>query len=130
MLSEVVVVRLLLEFNSLSIRNTCFFFRYIRPCNLNSSGFFCLTRRLEISSVALKNKIHHEICTQLCSFSLSQNLTGCKCIAHADGPGTASPGKCPSPGCQQAFLTFLAVVCVCSMIGAMAQTPSVIILIR
>ncbi|XP_051515615.1 solute carrier organic anion transporter family member 3A1-like [Myxocyprinus asiaticus] len=58
------------------------------------------------------------------------NLTGCKCIAHGNGSGTASPGKCPSPGCQQAFLTFLAVVCACSMIGAMAQTPSVIILIR
>ncbi|MEQ2168232.1 hypothetical protein GOODEAATRI_012145 [Goodea atripinnis] len=42
----------------------------------------------------------------------------------------ALPGKCPSPGCQHAFLTFLCVICVCSMIGAMAQTPSVIILIR
>uniref|UniRef100_A0A9J7Y1G4 Solute carrier organic anion transporter family member n=1 Tax=Cyprinus carpio carpio TaxID=630221 RepID=A0A9J7Y1G4_CYPCA len=71
-------------------------------------------------------------CTKtICSpSSVSQNLTGCKCIGHGDGPGTAMPGKCSSPGCQQAFLTFLAVVCVCSMIGAMAQTPSVIILIR
>uniref|UniRef100_A0A672SVZ8 Solute carrier organic anion transporter family member n=1 Tax=Sinocyclocheilus grahami TaxID=75366 RepID=A0A672SVZ8_SINGR len=71
-------------------------------------------------------------CTKtICSpSSLSQNLTGCKCIAHGDGPGTAMPGKCSNPGCQQAFLTFLAVVCACSMIGAMAQTPSVIILIR
>lgn len=43
---------------------------------------------------------------------------------------TVIPGKCPSPGCQEAFLTFLCVMCVCSMIGAMAQTPSVIILIR
>ncbi|XP_030622218.1 solute carrier organic anion transporter family member 3A1 [Chanos chanos] len=58
------------------------------------------------------------------------NLTGCKCVARGDGAGSALPGKCPTPGCQQAFLTFLAVVCVCSMIGAMAQTPSVIVLIR
>lgn len=34
------------------------------------------------------------------------------------------------PGCQEAFLIFLCVVCVCSLVGAMAQTPSVIILIR
>ncbi|XP_015424604.1 PREDICTED: solute carrier organic anion transporter family member 3A1 [Myotis davidii] len=61
----------------------------------------------------------------------STNLTGCACLTT--GPpenATVVPGKCPSPGCQEAFLTFLCVMCVCSMIGAMAQTPSVIILIR
>ncbi len=100
----------------------------IVPC-LKSQVVFSLDGRLEIPRAALK--IHHEICTQICSpSSLSQNLTGCKCIAHGDGPGTAMPGKCSGPGCQQAFLTFLAVVCACSMIGAIAQTPSVIILIR
>ncbi|KAL6479230.1 hypothetical protein MHYP_G00126630 [Metynnis hypsauchen] len=63
---------------------------------------------------------------------LAQNLTGCACIS-GDGDGDSAiavPGKCPSPGCQEAFLTFLCVICACSMIGAMAQTPSVIILIR
>ncbi|KAJ3593596.1 hypothetical protein NHX12_005930 [Muraenolepis orangiensis] len=58
------------------------------------------------------------------------NLTGCTCISANREEAVALPGKCPSPGCQQAFLTFLCVICVCSMIGAMAQTPSVIILIR
>ncbi|XP_048886479.1 solute carrier organic anion transporter family member 3A1-like [Brienomyrus brachyistius] len=58
------------------------------------------------------------------------NLTGCTCIAGRRDGGTASPGKCPSPSCQEAFLIFLCVICACSMIGAMAQTPSVIILIR
>ncbi|XP_066541301.1 solute carrier organic anion transporter family member 3A1 isoform X2 [Hoplias malabaricus] len=61
---------------------------------------------------------------------LAQNLTGCACIAGDGESTTAVPGKCPSPGCQEAFLTFLCVICACSMIGAMAQTPSVIILIR
>lgn len=59
-----------------------------------------------------------------------QNLTGCTCISSTIEDAVAFPGKCPSPGCQEAFLTFLCVICVCSMIGAMAQTPSVIILIR
>ncbi|XP_061670242.1 solute carrier organic anion transporter family member 3A1-like [Syngnathoides biaculeatus] len=58
------------------------------------------------------------------------NLTGCTCISSSVEEAVALPGKCPSPGCQQAFLTFLCVICLCSMIGAMAQTPSVIILIR
>ncbi|XP_068168542.1 solute carrier organic anion transporter family member 3A1 [Antennarius striatus] len=58
--------------------------------------------------------------------SVSQNLSGCACISTA----TAIPGKCPTPGCQEAFLIFLCVICACSLIGAMAQTPSVIILIR
>ncbi|CAL8351015.1 unnamed protein product [Merluccius merluccius] len=58
------------------------------------------------------------------------NLTSCTCISGNREEAVALPGKCPSPGCQQAFLTFLCVICVCSMIGAMAQTPSVIILIR
>ncbi|XP_010619311.1 solute carrier organic anion transporter family member 3A1 isoform X1 [Fukomys damarensis] len=61
----------------------------------------------------------------------STNLTGCACLTTiAPENATVVPGKCPSPGCQEAFLTFLCVMCVCSMIGAMAQTPSVIILIR
>ncbi|RVE74893.1 hypothetical protein OJAV_G00026380 [Oryzias javanicus] len=58
------------------------------------------------------------------------NLTSCTCISSSSEEAVALPGKCPSPGCQRAFLTFLCVMCVCSMIGAMAQTPSVIILIR
>lgn len=61
---------------------------------------------------------------------LAQNLTECACIAGDGESSTAVPGKCPRPGCQEAFLTFLCVICACSMIGAMAQTPSVIILIR
>lgn len=66
-----------------------------------------------------------------CHFlSLCQNLTSCACISSSSEDAVALPGKCPSPGCQEAFLTFLCVICVCSMIGAMAQTPSVIILIR
>ncbi len=101
----------------------------IVPFVSNLSFFFLLDDHLEIPWAVLK--IHHETCSQICfPSSLSQNLTGCKCITHGDGPGTAMPGKCSSPGCQQAFLTFLAVVCACSMIGAIAQTPSVIILIR
>ncbi|XDV28744.1 hypothetical protein PO909_031961 [Leuciscus waleckii] len=59
-----------------------------------------------------------------------QNLTRCSCISEYNDFATAVPGKCPRPGCQEAFLTFLCVICACSMIGAMAQTPSVIILIR
>lgn len=59
-----------------------------------------------------------------------RNLTSCTCVSSSSEEAVALPGKCPSPGCQQAFLTFLCVICVCSMIGAMAQTPSVIILIR
>ncbi|XP_073692072.1 solute carrier organic anion transporter family member 3A1 [Garra rufa] len=90
------------------------------------SGCNCYTSSL--SPVCGSNGITYlSACLAGCT---KNNLTGCKCIAHGDGPGTAMPGKCSSPGCQQAFLTFLAVVCVCSMIGAMAQTPSVIILIR
>ncbi|XP_053317785.1 solute carrier organic anion transporter family member 3A1 [Spea bombifrons] len=59
------------------------------------------------------------------------NLAGCLCLTSVPVENTTVvPGKCPSPGCQEAFLTFLCVMCVCSMIGAMAQTPSVIILIR
>ncbi|XP_023384776.1 solute carrier organic anion transporter family member 3A1 [Pteropus vampyrus] len=61
----------------------------------------------------------------------NMNLTGCACLTTVPPKNaTVVPGKCPSPGCQEAFLTFLCVMCVCSMIGAMAQTPSVIILIR
>lgn len=60
----------------------------------------------------------------------SQNLTGCGCVSTESELATAVPGKCPTPGCQEAFLIFLCVICACSLVGAMAQTPSVIILIR
>ncbi|KAA8590132.1 hypothetical protein FQN60_014066, partial [Etheostoma spectabile] len=62
--------------------------------------------------------------------SISQNLTGCACVSSESELATAVPGKCPTPGCQEAFLIFLCVICACSLVGAMAQTPSVIILIR
>ncbi|XP_038124803.1 solute carrier organic anion transporter family member 3A1 [Cyprinodon tularosa] len=62
--------------------------------------------------------------------NISQNLTGCTCISSENGPGTATPGKCPIAGCREVFLIFLCVICVCSLVGAMAQTPSVIVLIR
>ncbi|XP_041853797.1 solute carrier organic anion transporter family member 3A1 [Melanotaenia boesemani] len=62
--------------------------------------------------------------------NISQNLTGCACISTESGPPTAVPGKCPMPGCPEVFLIFLCVICVCSLVGAMAQTPSVIVLIR
>ncbi|XP_068131256.1 solute carrier organic anion transporter family member 3A1 [Hyperolius riggenbachi] len=66
-----------------------------------------------------------------CFAGCTKNLTGCSCVTSVPlENSTVIPGKCPSPGCQEAFLTFLCVMCVCSMIGAMAQTPSVIILIR
>ncbi|KAE8296331.1 Solute carrier organic anion transporter family member 3A1 [Larimichthys crocea] len=61
---------------------------------------------------------------------ISQNLTGCGCVSTDSKLATAVPGKCPMPGCQEAFLIFLCVICACSLVGAMAQTPSVIILIR
>lgn len=66
-----------------------------------------------------------------CVFCLPpQNLSECSCVSADSNFATAVPGKCPMPGCQEAFLIFLCVVCVCSLVGAMAQTPSVIILIR
>uniref|UniRef100_A0A8C8DE55 Solute carrier organic anion transporter family member n=1 Tax=Oryzias sinensis TaxID=183150 RepID=A0A8C8DE55_9TELE len=65
-----------------------------------------------------------------CFAGCTKNLTSCTCVSSSSEEAVALPGKCPSPGCQRAFLTFLCVICVCSMIGAMAQTPSVIILIR
>ncbi|KAM7002827.1 solute carrier organic anion transporter family member 3A1 isoform 2-T2 [Tautogolabrus adspersus] len=58
------------------------------------------------------------------------NLTGCACVSSESESATAVPGKCPTPGCQESFLIFLCVICACSLVGAMAQTPSVIILIR
>ncbi|XP_037623391.1 solute carrier organic anion transporter family member 3A1 [Sebastes umbrosus] len=64
------------------------------------------------------------------SSNISQNLTGCGCVSSVSEHATATPGKCPTPGCQEAFLIFLCVICACSLVGAMAQTPSVIILIR
>ncbi|XP_069018957.1 solute carrier organic anion transporter family member 3A1 [Embiotoca jacksoni] len=62
--------------------------------------------------------------------NISQSLTGCSCISAESELATAVPGKCPMPGCQEAFLIFLCVICACSLVGAMAQTPSVIVLIR
>ncbi|CAK6951082.1 solute carrier organic anion transporter family member 3A1 [Scomber scombrus] len=64
------------------------------------------------------------------SSGLTQNLTGCSCVSAESEFATAVPGKCPTPGCQESFLIFLCVICACSLVGAMAQTPSVIILIR
>ncbi|KAM9375906.1 solute carrier organic anion transporter family member 3A1 [Pholidichthys leucotaenia] len=64
------------------------------------------------------------------SSNISQNLTGCACISAESEFATAVPGKCPMPGCQKVFFIFLCVICVCSLVGAMAQTPSVIVLIR
>ncbi|KAM8860455.1 solute carrier organic anion transporter family member 3A1 [Synchiropus picturatus] len=64
------------------------------------------------------------------STGIIQNLTGCSCISPDMESAKADPGKCPTPGCQEAFLIFLCVICACSLVGAMAQTPSVIILIR
>uniref|UniRef100_A0A3Q3QE96 Solute carrier organic anion transporter family member n=1 Tax=Monopterus albus TaxID=43700 RepID=A0A3Q3QE96_MONAL len=62
--------------------------------------------------------------------NISQNLTACACISAENELATAVSGKCPMPRCQEIFLIFLCVICVCSLVGAMAQTPSVIILIR
>ncbi|XP_071256239.1 solute carrier organic anion transporter family member 3A1-like [Salvelinus alpinus] len=81
-----------------------------------------LQRRSDLTSLALLRRLPHT-CKSL-------NLTSCMCISSKEEEAVALPGKCPSPGCQQAFITFLCVICVCSMIGAMAQTPSVVILIR
>uniref|UniRef100_A0A3B4A5K1 Solute carrier organic anion transporter family member n=1 Tax=Periophthalmus magnuspinnatus TaxID=409849 RepID=A0A3B4A5K1_9GOBI len=57
---------------------------------------------------------------------LSSCFAGCTTSDRA----TAVSGKCPAPGCRETFYIFLCVICVCSLVGAMAQTPSVIILIR
>ncbi|XP_066558092.1 solute carrier organic anion transporter family member 3A1 [Amia ocellicauda] len=98
--------------------------RPVAACNAHCN---CLTD--SISPVCGSNGVTYlSACFAGCSRS---NLTGCACIsADRAENATAVPGKCPSPGCQEAFLTFLCVICACSMIGAMAQTPSVIILIR
>uniref|UniRef100_A0A3B3BHM2 Solute carrier organic anion transporter family member n=1 Tax=Oryzias melastigma TaxID=30732 RepID=A0A3B3BHM2_ORYME len=56
---------------------------------------------------------------------------GCsECLVVMSEPASVVPGKCPMAGCQEVFLIFLCVICVCSLVGAMAQTPSVIVLIR
>ncbi|KAJ8334041.1 hypothetical protein SKAU_G00413600 [Synaphobranchus kaupii] len=91
----------------------------IRNCN-------CYTA--SVSPVCGSNDVTYlSACFAGCT---SANLTGCTCISSDINNATAVPGKCPSPGCQEAFLIFLCIICACSMIGAMAQTPSVIILIR
>lgn len=66
----------------------------------------------------------------LMPFLSPQNLSGCSCVSADSKLATAVPGKCPMAGCQEVFLIFLCVICACSLIGAMAQTPSVIVLIR
>ncbi|KAK1158015.1 solute carrier organic anion transporter family member 3A1 isoform X1 [Acipenser oxyrinchus oxyrinchus] len=99
----------------------------LNPYSSCNAGCKCHTD--SISPVCGSNGITYlSACFAGCS---KANLTGCTCIS-GDQPdnATAVPGKCPSPGCQEAFLTFLCVICACSMIGAMAQTPSVMILIR
>ncbi|XP_077569983.1 solute carrier organic anion transporter family member 3A1-like [Stigmatopora nigra] len=93
------------------------------PC---ISGCNCYTA--SVSPVCGSNAVTYlSACFAGCT---KPNLTGCTCISANAEEAVAVPGKCPSPGCQQAFLTFLCVICLCSMIGAMAQTPSVIVLIR
>ncbi|MGH0180070.1 UNVERIFIED_CONTAM: hypothetical protein FKN15_003255 [Acipenser sinensis] len=99
----------------------------LNPYSSCNAGCKCHTD--SISPVCGSNGITYlSACFAGCS---KANLTGCSCIS-GDQPdnATAVLGKCPSPGCQEAFLTFLCVICACSMIGAMAQTPSVMILIR
>uniref|UniRef100_UPI00398EDFC4 solute carrier organic anion transporter family member 3A1-like n=1 Tax=Pristiophorus japonicus TaxID=55135 RepID=UPI00398EDFC4 len=60
-----------------------------------------------------------------------KNLTNCACINTEFAlNATAVSGRCPRTSCEHAFPAFFAVVCVGSLIGAMAQTPSVMILIR
>nr|XP_057931187.1 solute carrier organic anion transporter family member 3A1 isoform X1 [Doryrhamphus excisus]XP_057931189.1 solute carrier organic anion transporter family member 3A1 isoform X1 [Doryrhamphus excisus] len=69
-------------------------------------------------------------CFAGCTHTFAQNLSGCACISADSEFATAVPGKCPTTGCQEAFLIFLCIICLCSLVGAMAQTPSVIVLIR
>ncbi|XP_078422016.1 solute carrier organic anion transporter family member 3A1-like isoform X2 [Cetorhinus maximus] len=60
-----------------------------------------------------------------------KNLTNCACInTEFAQNATAMSGRCPRTNCGNAFPAFFAVVCIGSLIGAMAQTPSVMILIR
>ncbi|KAI1235203.1 hypothetical protein IHE44_0002840 [Lamprotornis superbus] len=43
----------------------------------------------------------------------STNLSGCSCLTSVPAENaTVVPGKCPSPGCEEAFLTFLCVITV------------------
>lgn len=99
----------------------------LNPISLCNSDCDCLTD--SITPVCGVDGITYlSSCFAGCS---SSNLTGCACLSSMPlENATAVPGRCPSPGCQEAFLTFLCVMCLCSLIGAMAQTPSVIILIR
>ncbi|XP_043934304.1 solute carrier organic anion transporter family member 3A1 [Protopterus annectens] len=99
----------------------------LNPISLCNSDCDCLTD--SITPVCGVDGITYlSSCFAGCS---SSNLTGCVCLSSMPlENATAVPGRCPSPGCQEAFLTFLCVMCICSLIGAMAQTPSVIILIR
>ncbi|XP_077452981.1 solute carrier organic anion transporter family member 3A1 [Stigmatopora argus] len=89
----------------------------------------CLTS--SISPVCGSNGVTYlSGCFAGCKHTSSQNLSGCSCVSAESELATAVPGKCPTAGCQEAFLTFLCIICVCSLVGAMAQTPSVIVLIR
>ncbi|XP_051916568.1 solute carrier organic anion transporter family member 3A1-like isoform X1 [Hippocampus zosterae] len=69
-------------------------------------------------------------CFAGCTRAVGQNLSGCACVSPESELATAVAGKCPTAGCQEAFLIFLCIICLCSLVGAMAQTPSVIVLIR
>ncbi|XP_061677715.1 solute carrier organic anion transporter family member 3A1 isoform X2 [Syngnathoides biaculeatus] len=84
-----------------------------------------------ISPVCGSNDVTYlSACFAGCTHAVAQNLSGCACVSAESELATAVPGKCPTTGCQEAFLIFLCIICLCSLVGAMAQTPSVIVLIR
>ncbi|XP_061533787.1 solute carrier organic anion transporter family member 3A1 [Phycodurus eques] len=84
-----------------------------------------------ISPVCGSNGVTYlSACFAGCTHTVAQNLSGCACVSAESELATAVPGKCPTSGCQEAFLIFLCIICLCSLVGAMAQTPSVIVLIR
>ncbi|XP_049579190.1 solute carrier organic anion transporter family member 3A1 isoform X1 [Syngnathus scovelli] len=94
----------------------------IRQCNCFTSS---------ISPVCGSNGVTYlSACFAGCTRNQDQNLSGCACVSSDSELATVVAGKCPTAGCQEAFLVFLCIICVCSLVGAMAQTPSVIVLIR
>uniref|UniRef100_A0A8C6TZ72 Solute carrier organic anion transporter family member n=1 Tax=Neogobius melanostomus TaxID=47308 RepID=A0A8C6TZ72_9GOBI len=99
------------------------------PCMSHCSCFIS-----SISPVCGSNGVTYlSSCFAGCTSAIGdpgQNVSGCSCVSNLPEAATVVSGKCPAPGCQEAFLIFLCVICVCSLVGAMAQTPSVIILIR
>uniref|UniRef100_A0A3Q3F3X0 Solute carrier organic anion transporter family member n=1 Tax=Labrus bergylta TaxID=56723 RepID=A0A3Q3F3X0_9LABR len=105
--------------NSNDIRGSTLSTGCISTCNCFTSS---------ISPVCGSNGVTYlSPCFAGCS---RKTLKGCACVSSESESATAEPGKCPMPGCQESFLIFLCVICACSLVGAMAQTPSVIILIR